>query len=270
MNIFKMDFKRNFKTLIIWTCVSAALMALMLLLYPSMMKSDYIALMNAKIQTLPKELVDALNMSGEDFRQLPQFFSNMYQFMLMAACIYGALLGMNALSREESEGTIEFLYAKPVKRVQIVSAKLAVACVNYLIYFAVFGLAAMLSCIAVRPADMSLMDLANPIKTVLAGGMIAGFTYLFLGFVIAVFLKRARHIASLAVALFFLTYILGNIPAMMGVLDFLKWISPMNYFVPRNVVMNGLDWVNVVICIGAMGVCTAIAYVVYRKKDFAV
>lgn len=270
MNIFKLDFRRNLKSLLIWSGATAVITVLLMSLYPAMLKSDLIEMMNAKIATLPKELVSALNMSGEDFRQLPQFFAYMFQFLLMVGCIYGATLGLTALSREESEGTIGFLYAKPVRRTQIVSAKLAAACVDYFIFFAILGLAAILSCIAVKPDSMSLNDLVTPLKTVILGGLITGFTFLFLGFMISVFLRRARHAASLAVAIFFVTYILGNIPVMMGVLDFLRWISPMNYFVPRTVVMQGIDGVNVLICVCAMAVCTFIAYMVYRKKDFAV
>ncbi len=270
MNIFKLDFRRNLKSLVIWTGATTVVAVLLLSLYPAMLQSDFLALMNAKLASLPKELVDAFHFSGEDINQLPQFAASMMLFVFMAAGIYGAILGLNALSREEGEGTIEFLYAKPVRRTQIVSAKLAAACVDYLIFFGVLGLAIILSCIAVKPQDLSLNDLVSPMKLVILGGLLTGFTYLFLGFMISVFLHRSRHAASLAVALFFGTYILGNIPSMMGVLDFLKWVSPMNYFIPRDVVMHGIDALNLVICFAAMAVCTCIAYIIYRKKDFAV
>jgi ABC-2 type transport system permease protein len=269
MNIFKLDFKRNLKTLLTWAGASGAVLALIMLMYPAMMKSDFIDMLNAKISMFPKELIDMLNMSGQDIRQLPQFFANIFQFVLMAACIYGAILGINALSREESEKTIEFLYSKPVKRIRIVSAKLAAACMEYLAYFVIVGAAGMLACVCVRPADLSMADLVQPLKNVLFGGMVTGFVYLFIGFAISVFLKRPRHPAPIAVALFFGTYILGTISSL-GMLQFLKWVSPMNYFIPRNVVMSGIDWTNALICALALAACTAVSYIVYSEKDFLV
>jgi ABC-2 type transport system permease protein len=269
MNIYKMDLKRSLNTLLTWTLAGSGFMAMIILLYPAIMQSDFMDMINEKLKIMPKELLDMFYMSGQDLRQLDQFFANMFQFVLMASCIYGAILGTGALSREENEGTIGFLYSKPVRRRRIVSAKLAAACTEYFIYFLVLCLVSMIAGICVRPADISLPGLISQLRTVLFGGMITGYTYLFLGFAISVFLKKARHATSLAVALFLITYVLGTVSAF-GVIPFLKWISPYTYFVPKEVVMNGLSWMNALVCAIAMGVCAAAAYIVYGGKDFAV
>jgi ABC-2 type transport system permease protein len=192
----------------------------------------------------------------------------MFQFILMAACIHGAMLGLTALSKEESEGTIEFLYAKPVSRTQIVSGKLSAAAVSYLCYFAVISIVGVIAGMIVRPEDLELMDMAVSFKSVLLGGMIAGFTYLLLGFAVSVLLRKAKHAASMAVMLFFLTYIVGSIPTITGVLDFLKWVSPLNYFTPGEVVVNGIDGINVLISVLIMGASAALTYSLYRKRNF--
>jgi LCP family protein required for cell wall assembly len=202
MNQFKMDFRRNLKSLLIWSGVTAAVTALITALYPSMMQSDMLALMNAKLASLPEELVAALHLEGQDIRELPQYFAYMFQFIAMTMCVYGATLGLTSLSREESEGTIEFLYAQPTRRrSQIVSARLASACVSYLVYCITVGIAAVLACTGVKPETLSLADLVAPVKSVLAGAMLAGYTYLFLGLAVSVFLKKPKHAASLAVGL---------------------------------------------------------------------
>ena len=270
MNIFKMEFKRGFKSLLLWAGICAVLTVLFTLLYPSMLNSDMLALLNAKLEALPTEFVDAFHLSSDDITQLPNFFAYMFQFILMAACIYGTMRGLTALSREEGEGTIEFLYAKPVSRVQIVTAKLANAAVGYFCFFAVISIAAVLSGLCVRPADLDLIDMTASFKTILLGGMIAGFTYLLLGFAVSVLLKKANHAASMAVMLFFLTYIVGSIPSITGVLDFLKWVSPMNYFLPSEVVASGINGINVLISVLIMGVSAALTYGLYRRRNFYV
>ncbi len=268
MNVFKMEFRRGFKSLLLWTGVCAALTVLFTLLYPSMLDSDMLALFNAKLEALPKEFVNAFHLSGEDITQLPNFFALMFQFVLMAACIRGTMLGLTALAKEESEGTIEFLYAKPVSRIQIVSSKLANAVVSYICFFAVISIAGVLAGLCVRPADLDFMDMTATFKSILLGGMIAGFTYLLLGFAVSVLLKKAKHAASTAVMLFFVTYIIGNIPSMTGVLDFLKWVSPINYYLPADVVVNGIDAASVLVSVLIMGASAALTYTLYRRRNF--
>ena len=270
MNIFKMDFKRNFRPLMIWSGATAVITALFLALYPSMMNSDFMELMNAKMDAMPAELVNMFHMYGEDFTNLPEFFGMMLQFMMIAACIYGAMLGINSLSREEGEGTISFLYSKPVTRLRIVSSKLASASASYLIYYLIFTAAGIITSMCVKPDDLSFFDMAAAEKSIMLGGMLAGYVYLFLGFAISAAMHGTRHASSLAMGLFFGTYILGSIPSMMGILDFLKWISPMNYFVPSDIVVGGIDFGNVALSLIIMGACAAVAYPVYRKKDFLV
>lgn len=268
MNMFKMEFRRGFKSLLIWSGVSAAITVLMTLLYPSMMDSDMLALMNAKIAALPKEFVEAFNLSGEDIRYFPSFFAYCFQFVLMAACIYGAQLGLTALLKEEGEGTIEFLYAKPVSRVQIVTAKLAAAFAGYLCYFAALSVFSVAASLAVRPEDLDLTTMVTAVKSVLLGGMLSGFTYLFLGFAVSMLLRRAKHASSFAAMLFFGTYIVGSIPKITGVLEFLKWVSPLDYFQPGQVVTNGIDGLNLLIVLLVMAVSAALTYLLYRRRNF--
>ncbi len=270
MNIFKMEFKRGFKSLLLWTGICGALTVLFTLLYPSMLDSDMLAMMNAKIEALPREFVDAFHLSSQDITKLPNFFAYMFQFIMMAVCIYGLQLGFTALSKEESEGTIEFLYAKPVSRSQIVSSKLANAAVSFFCYVAVISAAGLLTGICVRPADLEMTDMVSSFKTILLGGMIAGYTYLLLGFAVSILLKKAKHAASLSVMLFFLTYILGNIPSITGVLNFLKWAAPMNYFLPGEVVGTGIDGTNVLVSVLIMGASAALTYALYRRRNFYV
>ena len=212
MNLFRMEMRRNFRTLIIWAAVCGALTLLLTMLYPAMLSSDMLALMNAKLASLPKELVDMFNLSGEDIRQLPQFFAYFFQFVMMAACVYGATLGLSVISREESEGTIEFLYAKPLRRSQIVTGKLLSAAATFAIYFAVVTIGGVIGCMAVKPEALDTMALLTSVKAVMVGGFIAGITYMFVGLALSVLLRRSKHAASLASALFFGTFIVGSIP----------------------------------------------------------
>ncbi len=270
MNIYAMDLRRSLKSVLIWTLSTAAVFAFVISMYPAMLKSDFIAVLEEKLKLVPKGLLEALNMSGEDIRQLPSFFAWIFQFVLMAACLNGAMLGINALAREQNEGTIEFLCAKPVRRTGIVSAKLAAACTEYTVYYAFLTIAGMAACICVKPPELAAGEMISRLGAAVLGGFFAGLTYVFFGFMLSVFLKRAKAAAPLATAVFFLTYILGMLPSL-GLMGFLKWISPINYFTPsRAVAAGGIDWGNALVCFAVMAACAGVAYAVYRRKDLAV
>jgi len=270
MNLFKMEMRRNFRTLAIWSAVCGALTLLLTLLYPAMLSSDMLALFNAKIASLPKEMVDMFNLSSEDIRQLPQFFAYFFQFVLMAACVYGATLGLSVISREENEGTIEFLYAKPLRRSRIVTGKLLSAIATFAIYFVVVTIGGVIGCLAVKPEAQDTVTLLTAVKSVMAGGFIAGLTYMFVGIALSVALRRAKHAASLASALFFGTYIVGSIPKITGVLDFLKWISPVNYVTPGDIVMDGVNGGYALILAAVMTVAAGLTYMAYNRRDLMV
>ena len=267
MNLFSMELRQNLKTMVIWTAVSGALTLLLTLLYPAMLSSDMLALFNAKLVALPKELVAMFNLSGEDIRQLPQFFAYFFQFVMMAACVYGATLGLSVISREESDGTIEFLYAKPLRRTQIVTGKLLAAAVTFVIYFMGVAIGGVAGCLAVKPEALDMMTLLTAVKSVLAGGFIAGLAYMFVGLALSVLLRRPKHAASLASALFFGTFIAGSVPRITGVLDFLKWLSPINYVMPGEVVMDGLNGGYVLILAAVMASAGALTYIAYSRRD---
>ena len=95
MNIFKFEFKRLLKSCIIWSLVCGA------------------------------EILKAFNIdSSMDFTDIFNYLGYAIQYIAMASAVYGAILGVNSLISEESQGTIEFLYSKPINRLKIVTSKL--------------------------------------------------------------------------------------------------------------------------------------------------
>lgn len=60
----------------------------------------------------------------ESLKEILNLFYFSYQYVTIAGGIYGLIMGVNSLVREETEGTIEFLYSKPVSRSEIFFGKL--------------------------------------------------------------------------------------------------------------------------------------------------
>ena len=125
MNIFNFEFKRLLKGNIIWALVCSVLIVMFMLFFPSMKEMGMQELVGSKLESLPEAFLEAFNISGAtDFSNISDFSAYVLQYIVMAGGIYAAILGVSSLAKEESEGTVEFLYSKPVTRSRIVTAKI--------------------------------------------------------------------------------------------------------------------------------------------------
>lgn len=125
MNIFKFEFKRLLKSCIIWSLVCGALITLFMSLFPTMVDMGMKQIVNDKMGGMPVEILKAFNIdSSMDFTDIFNYLGYAIQYIAMASAVYGAILGVNSLISEESQGTIEFLYSKPINRLKIVTSKL--------------------------------------------------------------------------------------------------------------------------------------------------
>ena len=165
MNMFKFEFKRLLKGSIIWSLVCSALIVMFMLFFPSMKEMGMQELVGSKLEVLPEAFLEAFNISGAtDFSNISDFSAYVLQYIIMAGGIYAAILGVSALVKEESEGTIEFLYSKPVTRNKIITAKVLANAVIFYIFLIILGAITMAVSAVVKPEDIEMIDMFMDIK----------------------------------------------------------------------------------------------------------
>ena len=170
MNIFKFEFKRLLKSCIIWSLVCVALITLFMSLFPTMEDMGMQQIVNNKMGSMPVEILKAFNIdSSMDFTDIFNYLGYAIQYIAMASAVYGAILGVNSLIREESQGTIEFLYSKPINRLKIVTSKLCAIVAIFYVYILIIGTITMGVCYMVKPEDVEVMNLIMNIKVVFIG-----------------------------------------------------------------------------------------------------
>jgi ABC-2 type transport system permease protein len=185
----------------------------------------------------------------------------------MASAVYGAILGVNALIKEESEGTIEFLYSKPITRTKIVTAKLCSVAVIYYIYIIILSIFTMGVCYVVKPKDVEVMELIINIKSVFIGISLLGFIFMSLGMLISAFIKSDKGAIPISIGIFFVSYFLGIIGKLKESFNWFKYFSPFDYYAPGEILKDGFDVTFVVIGLCIIAVSIAGSYFVYKKKD---
>ena len=119
--MFKREMKVNFKSFLIWLLLLIGIFTISFSIYPSIINSDNIKMMDEMMEMFPAEVLKALNM---DISSIDSVFgwlkSEGFVFALLLIGCYSGILGSNILLKEESDKTIEYLNSLPIKRSTIV------------------------------------------------------------------------------------------------------------------------------------------------------
>lgn len=268
MNIFKFEFKRQIKGCIVWSIICSILIAFFMALYPSMSNSSMQELVNSKMSSIPSELLKVLNIeNGLDFSNIYDYLTYAIQYIAIASAVYASILGVNSLIKEESEGTIEFLYSKPIKRSKIVTQKLLSIIVIYCIYIIIVGIITMISCIIVKSYYIRIIDIIINIKLIFASILIIGLIFMSIGILVSSLIKSSKSSISLSISIFFISYFLGIISKLKEGFEWFRFLSPLYYYPLNNIIENGFELkfilVSLFIIIGSI----IGSYIIYNKKD---
>ncbi len=271
MNMFKFEFKRLTKAMLIWTAISILLIGLFVMIFPTMKDSGMQEIVNSKMGAMPEGLLEAVNLTKDvDLTKLSDYMAYCIQYIAMAAGIYGAILGTTALIKEETEGTIEFLYSKPVKRTAIISAKLLATGLIFLIFTTLVGLLTFLISLPVLPEDIKALDYLMDLKLMFFGIALVGYVFMAIGFLISTLIKSSKSSIVIGIGIFFATYIIGIASKLQKDLQWLKYFSPVEYGEPTKLIKDGFQSNNLFLALGIITVTIIGTYVVYNKKDMKI
>jgi len=270
LNMYGFETRRLLKGLLTWSAVVTLLLVLFMAFFPSMAESGLADLSKYKLDALPPAVLEAFGLSvTTDLSDLLQYYAYIAQYILMAAAIYALILGTSALIKEESEGTIEFLYARPVSRLEITTNKL-LSIVTILWAFNLVTLAASVLLLhTFRDPGYEYLPLT---LTMFSGMLAAQMVFLTVGFALSTVLSRDSNPVTVGLGLFFVTYLLGAIAAVNEQLEWLKYLSPFHYVQPTSILANEVTIEQVYLHIMLLTTITAIlfAYWRYRRKDLLI
>lgn len=271
MNVIKFELKKNMKSILIWAVVTSGILAVFMSMFPTMESMDMMDIMMTKMDALPPAMLEMFNIStAMDFSNIVDYFAYSFQYILMAICIYGGILGTSALSREENEGTIEFLYSKPITRTSIVLKKLIVSVISLFILITIIGIVSFGFVFVFTSGESKQIDILMEIKTVLVGSFIASLIFMSVGFLISVLLKDNKSPIQIGLGMFFGTYVLGIVSKLNDDFEFLKYLSPYDKYTPSEIVASGLDMTYLAISMVVIIISLALTFVLYKKRDFRV
>lgn len=221
-NIMKREFRVNLKSFIIWLSSIVAFVLMIMLMYPLISENadEFMSLM----ESFPESLMESFGYGADSFSSAIKFYGGEgYLFVNLIFFIYVSMLGGGILSKEESEGTSEYLLVKPVSRRKIINSKKAVVFTYMSLITIVVFLINLLLLTIVDTVDFTGLVLISILP------LIAALTFSSIATLISVFISKPRKVLSLGIGMVLGSYVLQVISLISDKVEFLKYFSIFEY-----------------------------------------
>lgn len=259
MTLVKHELRQGKNALLIWAASIASLLMVCIFLFPEMKdEMDEIGEMFASMGSFAA----AFGMGRLNYGTFVGFYSIECGNVLgIGGAFFASLIGVAALSREEKDGTAEFLLTHPVSRSRVVTEKLVGVMVQVVLLNGILLILVVLSMGIIQEEilwkEILLMHLAYFILQIELTGVCFG---------ISAFLRRGSIGVGMGLAI--LMYFLNLIANMTDRAEFLKYITPFGYCEGADIVAKGsldMTFVGIGMVLTVLGILAA--YVKYTKKD---
>lgn len=261
--MFKREMKINLKSFIIWTSILIGLFLVVFLMYPSIINSDNMKMMDEMMEMFPKEVLKAFNM---DISSIDTAFGWLktegFVFVLLITGIYSAILGSNILLKEESDKTIEYLNSVPVSRKKIVMNKIICGILYIILMVVTLGIFNFIGLSLSGDFDRKSYLLLS--ITPIFSSIVIFAVCLFL----STFTHKTKKTMGISLGIVFASYFLQIISEMSESTEFLKYISIFTIADIRNVIVNvSINPLMIVLSVGITAVLLIFTIVHYEKKE---
>jgi len=231
--MFKREMKINFKSFLIWTLVLIGLFLVVFLMYPSIINSENMEMMNEMMKVFPEEVLKAFNM---DISSIDTAFGWLktegFVFVLLITGIYSGILGSSILLKEENDKTIEYLNSVPVTRKKVVLTKILCAIIYIVLMVVALGIFNYIGLALSGEFDKKLYVLLS--ITPIFSSIVIFALCLFL----STFTHKTKKTLGISLGIVFASYFLQIISEMSESTEFFKYISVFTLADIRNVIVD--------------------------------
>lgn len=261
--MFKREMKINLKSFIIWTSILMILFLIIFLIYPSMVNSENMEMLDQMMKTFPEELLKAFNM---DISSIDSAFGWLktegFVFVLLITGIYSGILGSSILLKEESDKTIEYLNSVPVTRKKIVISKILCA-FSYIILM-------ILSLSIFNFIGLSLSEEFDKKSYILLSitPIFSSIVIFAICLFLSTFTHKTKKTLGISLGIVFASYFLQIISELSEKTEFLKYISIFTLADIRNVIINvEINPVMVILSIALTAIFITLTIIHYNQKE---
>ena len=244
-----------------WSLGIAVVIILNLSLYPSFQDQ---AALNEQLENLPEAARSLFTDTGDFFS--PEGYLSSQVFYLMLPLLMSVLsigLGSRLLAKEESDGTLELLLARPISRLKLLAAKALSAITILAIVTAV--------AVAATTITSEIVNINVPLLNLVVATLLASLLALLFG-AVAFAVTTLGHSARLASVGIAALVGLGSyiVTSLANVAEWLLWPSrflPYHYYRPGDTLYGNFHLPNIIGLAAAVLVLGFVAWRFFRRRD---
>ena len=261
--MFKREMKINFKSFLIWLAVILGLFGVVFLIYPSIINSDSIEMLDEMMKIFPPEILKAFNM---DISSIDSAFGWLktegFVFVLLITGFYSGILGSNILLKEESDKTIEYLNSLPITRNRIVFEKVLVGLIYIILMIFISGLFNFIGLLLSGDLDVKQYILLSITP------LFSSFSIYFICMFLSTFTHKTKKMVGLSLGIVLISYALQTLSSMSETTEFLKYFSLFTLADIRNVIVD----VTINPAVVLIAICISLVFLIltiihYNKKE---
>lgn len=264
MNIFLRELQAHTKSFLIWSAT------MVFLVFGGMMKYSAFAktgeAINAMFADLPAGMLKVMGIQpGQDFTSVGIFYSIFFLYFLLLMSVHSTMLGASIIAKEERDKTADFLLVKPVRRYQVVTAKICAA----LVLVVLFNLVTFVSsALIVAPYNDTGTSLTGPIFNLTSVLLVVQVMFLGIGLFLGAWAHNAERASGLATTVILGTFLIKVFIDLKEDLDYLEFLTPFRYFKSYEVMFNhDIRIPYVILSLAVAAAAIAGTYFFFQKRD---
>ncbi len=264
MNIFLRELRAHTKSLLVWSASMVFLVMGGMLKYSAFQKTG--DAINDMFKDLPAGMMKVMGItSGQDLTSVGVFYSIFFLYFMLMMSVHSTMLGASIIAKEERDKTADFLLVKPVRRYQVVTAKICAA----LVLVVLFNLVTFVSsAIAVAPYNDSGTSLTGPIFSLTSALLVVQIMFLGIGLLLGAWAHNAEKASGLATTVILSTFLLKVFIDLKEEIHYLEFLTPFRYFKSYDVMFNHDIRIPFVILSLTVAIATiAGTYFFFQKRD---
>lgn len=261
MNIYIHEFKKSFKSLILWTFGIISIMLMFMFMFPSI--SSNASTMENVLNNFPDAIKKALGLTTLNFSNILDFYGYLFTYILLTGSIYAMKSGIAPLSEEIRCKTADFLLVKPVSRTKIVTAKLIQVITNLVAQNIVFILSSFLILNSFKKAPFS----TKTFLLISFSLMLIQLFFVALGFLLSVTIRKIKTVFPISLGVVFFFFVLQMVNQAIDDPK-LAYSTPFAYFdIPKIITTRSYNASLLIANLAFTTIFIILTYIIYNKKN---
>lgn len=261
-NLYLKEIKDYKKSFLFWSLGIIFLLLTGMSKYLGYAKAD-VSIANL-FKGLPSGFSSFFGVSTIDLQTASGFFAIMALYLAVMLGIHAVLLGSGIVTKEETDKTAEFLYLKPISRLQALTTKL-LAGLSIIIGI---NLVTTISSLLIVGAFNEGPSASGDVLFMMPGVFAVQLIFFVIGFTLASVLSKPKQAGRLAGAILLITFILSIFVDISSKYEWLKYFTPFKYFDPKDIFLDrSYNAVYVAISLVLVSVLIATSRRYYKNRD---